>query len=190
MHNYASIQDGAHLETKFPCDGMCGWLFRKTGCLLEPMELPGSMLLPLLPFDSKIGQGGKTIAKLDALQHYTGLYFHNEAGQFICHTDNRAGKTCRPQSPHRPENTTKEEVQAKLRRARAKMLCAHCVSFARTLQSGSPCVLANNASFIKGCSCETALTPEYTLLEKESKIIARCPSCLNESMRQWEISMR
>eukprot|EP00965_Chrysotila_dentata_P223214 6193452-Pleurochrysis_carterae.AAC.3 len=185
MRNHELLRQRVGLATRFPCEGVCGWLFRKTGCLLEPVELPGTLLIPPMPFDPMGNESNGTVREMDALQHYTGLLYHDEAGQFICHTDNLGAKTCAPHT----KNKTSERLQRK-HEDRASLLCERCVAFIRdVLLSQKRCEHDRNNTIVKACECDIALSPEYMLLQNESKVIAMCPTCLDKELRRFEVPL-
>eukprot|EP00965_Chrysotila_dentata_P235880 6201004-Pleurochrysis_carterae.AAC.4 len=79
---YPTLQrSGLLSRTRWRCDGACGWLFKWSGCLSEPLELPHVLLLPPKPFVDETGK--QTVA----LQHYSGVMYHHE------HKD-QVGRTC------------------------------------------------------------------------------------------------
>eukprot|EP00965_Chrysotila_dentata_P220510 6191817-Pleurochrysis_carterae.AAC.3 len=73
LHHH-EIRMKAGFKTQWTCDGVCDWLYRTTGCLKEPLEMPGLLLLPPLPLND-------SAHKLVALQHYSGLVYRDAISQ-------------------------------------------------------------------------------------------------------------
>eukprot|EP00965_Chrysotila_dentata_P247875 6208017-Pleurochrysis_carterae.AAC.2 len=73
-HNHHELREKARLQTRWKCEGTCDWLYRETGCLKEPLEMPGVLLLPTLPFNDGAN-------KIKALQHFSGFLYYNESDQ-------------------------------------------------------------------------------------------------------------
>uniref|UniRef100_A0A7S4F2Q7 Nucleotide-diphospho-sugar transferase domain-containing protein n=1 Tax=Chrysotila carterae TaxID=13221 RepID=A0A7S4F2Q7_CHRCT len=189
MRNHELLRQRGGIETRFPCEGACGWLFLKTGCLLEPVELPGTLLISPMPFDPMGNESNGTVRKMDALQHYTGLLYHDEVGQFICHTDHLGAKTCAPHTTSKWKDKTGEELEQIKQKERTSQLCRRCVSFVNFLLSRHRCEHDRNNTIINACECHGALAPEYTLMQNESKVIAMCPTCLDKKLRRFEIPL-
>uniref|UniRef100_A0A7S4EVS1 Nucleotide-diphospho-sugar transferase domain-containing protein n=1 Tax=Chrysotila carterae TaxID=13221 RepID=A0A7S4EVS1_CHRCT len=161
-------------SSEWRCDGACGWLFRWSGCLNQPLELPHVLLLPTLPVRE---QG----VDLVALQHYSGLvYRHKTPDQWICHSDNQASRGCAPRKPLK----------------NARNFCKWCKAAAKSARRGcfvkkqkcgmnhkiTMCTYEREPKY--HCGCEDTLLPQYTLLHGASgdadlAIQAKCGGCPN-----------
>jgi len=160
-HNHHELREKARLQTRWKCEGTCDWLYRETGCLKEPLEMPGVLLLPTLPLNDGAN-------KIKALQHFSGFLYYNESDQWLCHTDNQAGKTCAP--------TEKDFKQQLLERDFNR--CQLCKIAAKTLKRYGCRKSKEIETYL--CNCEQMLLPEYTLLENQSKVAAYCAACDNK----------
>uniref|UniRef100_A0A6S9T7E1 Nucleotide-diphospho-sugar transferase domain-containing protein n=1 Tax=Chrysotila carterae TaxID=13221 RepID=A0A6S9T7E1_CHRCT len=160
-HTHDLIRRESGFQTPWKCDGACGWVYRETGCLKEPLEIPGLLLLPPLPVDAN----GHRLA---ALQHYSGYLYRNESAQWICHTDNQGGKLCSPKTLNEERNRL-QMLKSSFR------LCDHCKIAANILRKYSCKKRGFNTTYL--CNCEQVLLPEYEMHEAESKVIAWCRAC-------------
>mmetsp|Transcript_94958 Transcript_94958/g.245253 ORF Transcript_94958/g.245253 Transcript_94958/m.245253 type:complete len:660 (+) Transcript_94958:52-2031(+) len=88
-----------HRDSRFLCNGLCGRVYSQTGCLISPLQLPRTVLLPVVPFYDEE-------SKVLPLQNNYGQL------QWLCHFDTRAD-TCYKTDVDKEFSGMHEQVVAK-----------------------------------------------------------------------------